>query len=355
MKATKFLAGIIAGLMTIGSVPCYRQNISDSYLTAIAVEKDPDILYGDVNQDGEITVADSVIIQNYDLYPEDNYFTEQETILADVNFDGEVNILDAARISAYLLGNSEFELASDEKDENWDSSKTLRLIPTTNSILVPCGQPFTIDYYVYGDFDLSLIQGISGRIDYSYYCSDSFDISFENSNVELSDNNQAFNKITISDSLNNYVNQYRGLPIISITITPHAFYGYVQIETSGFAGNINGQTINISADNVAVGVYVETTTTTTITTTATSKITTTTTIAPPTAEAGLAGDASGDNKLDIADVVILASYVGNPEENPLTPEGIINGDVHNTGDGITSGDVLAIQQYLAQIIKELPV
>ena len=66
-------------------------------------------------------------------------------------------------------------------------------------------------------------------------------------------------------------------------------------------------------------------------------------------------DVNLDGKVEIADVVSLASYVGDPEKNNIESQGLVNGDVHNKGDGITVGDVLAIQQYLAQIVKSLPV
>ena len=67
----------------------------------------------------------------------------------------------------------------------------------------------------------------------------------------------------------------------------------------------------------------------------------------------LAGDANNDRNIDIADVVAIASYVGNPEENKLTEQGIINGDVHNSGNGLNANDALAIQQYLAKVITKL--
>ena len=46
----------------------------------------------------------------------------------------------------------------------------------------------------------------------------------------------------------------------------------------------------------------------------------------------VAGDANLDGTVDIADVVVLSSYVG---------------------DGLTSGDILMIQQYIVEIIKTL--
>ena len=66
----------------------------------------------------------------------------------------------------------------------------------------------------------------------------------------------------------------------------------------------------------------------------------------------LKGDANCDGSVDIADAVATASYVGNSEKNKLTEQGLINGDVQGNGNGINANDALAIQQYLANIIKE---
>lgn len=65
------------------------------------------------------------------------------------------------------------------------------------------------------------------------------------------------------------------------------------------------------------------------------------------------GDVNNDGSVEIADVVALASYIGDNQNNPLTSDAIIAGDVQNTGDGLTSGDILMIQQYIAGIISEL--
>ena len=69
----------------------------------------------------------------------------------------------------------------------------------------------------------------------------------------------------------------------------------------------------------------------------------------------LYGDANGDDSVDVADVVAVAAYVGSPAENKLLEKGLANADVQGNGDGITANDALAIQQYLANIIKSLPV
>ncbi|MDE5945736.1 MAG: bacterial Ig-like domain-containing protein, partial [Oscillospiraceae bacterium] len=67
----------------------------------------------------------------------------------------------------------------------------------------------------------------------------------------------------------------------------------------------------------------------------------------------LKGDSNNDGIIDVADVVAVASYVGNPEANKLDSQGMINADVHNTGNGLTADDALMIQQYIAKIIDKL--
>lgn len=67
------------------------------------------------------------------------------------------------------------------------------------------------------------------------------------------------------------------------------------------------------------------------------------------------GDANLDGKVEIADIVAMSSYIGDSQNNPLDVQAIINSDVQNRGDGLTAGDVLAVQQYIANIITTLPV
>lgn len=99
----------------------------------------------------------------------------------------------------------------------------------------------------------------------------------------------------------------------------------------------------------------EPTTTTTTTTTATEPSETTTTTTSSVSPEIVYGDANLDGSVDIADAVALASYIGDSANNPLSDKALVNSDVQNVGDGVTSGDVLAIQQYLASIITSLPV
>ncbi|MDE5945891.1 MAG: glycoside hydrolase family 9 protein [Oscillospiraceae bacterium] len=67
------------------------------------------------------------------------------------------------------------------------------------------------------------------------------------------------------------------------------------------------------------------------------------------------GDANDDGTVDVADVVASAAYVGDPNNNKLPGNGLRNSDVHSNGNGITADDALAIQQYLAKIVKSLPI
>ena len=69
----------------------------------------------------------------------------------------------------------------------------------------------------------------------------------------------------------------------------------------------------------------------------------------------LYGDATLDGNVDIADAVAVASYVGDGAKNTLSAEALKNADVQAVGDGVTANDALAIQQYLANVVKELPV
>jgi len=91
----------------------------------------------------------------------------------------------------------------------------------------------------------------------------------------------------------------------------------------------------------------QTTTTTTVTTVTTS------TDVPVTGDDIVWGDATDDKKIDSADVVAVAAYVGNPQKNPLDTDAVSRCDIHNHGDGLTASDALMIQQYLAKIITTI--
>lgn len=67
------------------------------------------------------------------------------------------------------------------------------------------------------------------------------------------------------------------------------------------------------------------------------------------------GDANTDGAVDIADAVCVASYVGDSKNNGLSAKGLSNADVQSNGNGVNASDALAIQQFLAGIVKSLPV
>lgn len=72
-------------------------NIQHVSLTGIS---DDEPLYGDVNSDGEVNVADVTTLINYILYPR---VTNIEFDLADLTHDGEVNISDVTTLISILL------------------------------------------------------------------------------------------------------------------------------------------------------------------------------------------------------------------------------------------------------------
>lgn len=77
---------------------------------------------------------------------------------------------------------------------------------------------------------------------------------------------------------------------------------------------------------------------------------TTTTVSTPI----LYGDANCDGKVTVSDAVLIMLYIGNKDKYPLTPQGKLNADCNNVGDGITVNDALAIQKYDAKAIDSLP-
>lgn len=97
--------------------------------------------------------------------------------------------------------------------------------------------------------------------------------------------------------------------------------------------------------------------TTTTTTTVTTTVATTTTTAPRLKK--FPGDATNNDKIDIADVVLIMQYVANKDRfglgqpEGITEQGLINADVIGD-DGVTSKDSYYIQLYLVGIISLPP-
>jgi hypothetical protein len=58
------------------------------------------------------------------------------------------------------------------------------------------------------------------------------------------------------------------------------------------------------------------------------------------------GDANGDGSVDLSDAVKIMQALANPNKYQISYAGRFNGDVCNTGDGITLGDAQEIQSRL---------
>ena len=85
----------------------------------------PDIIVGDLNNDGAITIDDVTLVQRYIAYLVD--FDETQVNLADVNHDGKISILDATAIQYYL---SEITAKSGYCGEPYAKVKNLPLVNT---------------------------------------------------------------------------------------------------------------------------------------------------------------------------------------------------------------------------------
>lgn len=108
--------------------------------------------------------------------------------------------------------------------------------------------------------------------------------------------------------------------------------------------------------SIVDGLDVPATSATTATTSETTSTTTTVTTTVSSSETDiLYGDANLDGSVDIADAVAIAAFVGDSDNNKLAASGLINADVHGSKNGVNANDALAIQQYLAGIVKSLPI
>ena len=73
------------------------------------------------------------------------------------------------------------------------------------------------------------------------------------------------------------------------------------------------------------------------------------------------GDANCDSQVNLADAVLIMQSISNPDKygvgkpDGITSQGEKNGDVAETGNGLTNKDALAIQRFKLGLVKELPV
>ena len=65
-------------------------------------EPEPQVLYGDVDNDGVITVLDATLVQKFGLGLEPE--SELISVLADVNNDGRISVLDVTCIQKFITG-----------------------------------------------------------------------------------------------------------------------------------------------------------------------------------------------------------------------------------------------------------
>lgn len=70
-------------------------------------------------------------------------------------------------------------------------------------------------------------------------------------------------------------------------------------------------------------------------------------------ESTLRGDANCDGKINVEDVVLILSYVCDYQGTAITEQGLINSDVYQTGDGISSSDAGLVAMYIAKNVDKL--
>ena len=64
------------------------------------------------------------------------------------------------------------------------------------------------------------------------------------------------------------------------------------------------------------------------------------------------GDANVDGKVTVADATAILQSIANSDKYALKPQGKINADVVDNGEGVTAKDALAIQMMDASLIKQ---
>lgn len=67
------------------------------------VEPEPQVLYGDVDRDGVITIMDATLVQKLGIGIEEPE-SELISVLADVNNDGRISVVDVTCIQKYIAG-----------------------------------------------------------------------------------------------------------------------------------------------------------------------------------------------------------------------------------------------------------
>ncbi len=129
-------------------------------------------------------------------------------------------------------------------------------------------------------------------------------------------------------------------------------FGKVYMSTVG-CGIVYGQ---IAGSAPATQTTTKATTTKAKTTTTTKATTTTTGSSASTSgtKVTLLGDANLDDKVTVADAVAILQAIANKDKYSLKPQGAVNADCFDPGDGVTGKDALAIQKLDAKEIEALP-
>ena len=143
--------------------------------------------------------------------------------------------------------------------------------------------------------------------------------------------------------------------------------GLTSEDTDAIKMYINGDITDLPVQELPTQTTLSTTTTTykTTTTTMTTKPITTTstttsiaTFTTKTSSKTVAeikyGDANCDGSVNAADAILIQQSINEPDKYSLTELGKINGDVFNSGDGITLEDADVIKAYVFNKISALP-
>ena len=69
--------------------------------------------------------------------------------------------------------------------------------------------------------------------------------------------------------------------------------------------------------------------------------------------ATLWGDANCDDKVNLADAVLIMQNKANPSKYTIKAQGELNGDVDENGNGLTNKDALKIQQFMLGLVDSL--
>jgi hypothetical protein len=144
-------------------------------------------------------------------------------------------------------------------------------------------------------------------------------------------------------------------------ISLNEFYSsYSASEGSNLDGGKKGQGTTVEASS-SERTTASDAVTTASTTTAGANDVTTTTQADTSADGIVWGDANCDGEVNMADAVLVMQAIANPDNygegkpGGISPKGVKNADVAETGNGLTNKDALAIQKYKLGLLKTLPV